>query len=76
MDGTGRDQDLLPDPRVADPPGDLELHLPLQHDDQFVGGVREVLPPPSGGSVQRSQPNPRLAQVAAICSRSMVPSWR
>ena len=45
--GTGRDQDLLADLGVADPPGDLELHVALQHEDQFVGRMREVLSAPS-----------------------------
>jgi hypothetical protein len=43
VDGTGGDQKLLPDPRAADPPGDLRLHPGLQHDDQFVGRMREAL---------------------------------
>jgi len=46
MDGTGRDQDLLPYHRVTDPPSDLEFHLALQHNDQFLGRMREVLPSP------------------------------
>lgn len=48
MDGTGRDQKLLPDGRVADLLGDLELHLAFKDDDQFVGCMCEIFPPPSG----------------------------
>jgi hypothetical protein len=48
MDGTGRDQEFLPDLGVADPPRDLELHLALQHEDKFIGRMGEILPSLSG----------------------------
>jgi hypothetical protein len=44
MDGTSGDQEFLSDFRVANPPGNLELHLALQHEDQFIGRMREILP--------------------------------
>jgi len=47
MDGTSGDQKFLSDDRVTNLPGDLELHLALQHDDQFVSRMREILPSPS-----------------------------
>ena len=43
-----RGSELLADRRVADLPGDLEFHLPLQHDDKFIGRMREILPTLSG----------------------------
>jgi hypothetical protein len=48
VDRTGRDEQLLAYLQVMDLPRDLELDLPLQHDDQLVRRVREVLPPLAG----------------------------
>jgi len=47
MNGTSRDQKLLSDHWVTDLPSDLEFHLAFQHDDQFVGCMREIFPSPS-----------------------------
>jgi hypothetical protein len=44
MDGTSGDQKLFSDRRVTNLPGDLKFHLAFQDDDQFVGGMSEVLP--------------------------------
>jgi len=47
MNGTSRDQKLFSDSTVTDLPCDLEFHLALQDDDQFVGRMREIFPSPS-----------------------------
>jgi hypothetical protein len=44
VDRAGTDQQLLPDLRLVKLAGDLELHLVLQHNDQIIGRVPEVLP--------------------------------
>jgi hypothetical protein len=48
MDCTRGDQKFLSDRRVTNLPGDLEFHFAFRNKDQFVGGVRGILPPPSG----------------------------
>jgi len=40
----GRDQQLLAKLRAMNLPLNLELHITIEHDDQFVGRVDEVLP--------------------------------
>ena len=68
--GTGRDQQLLADPRAVNLARDLELHLALQHDDQLVRRVAEVFPwlarriGPELATETTSPP-----QFLAICSR-------
>jgi len=47
MDSASRDQNFFSDRGVTDLPSDLEFHLALQHDDQFVCRVREILPSPT-----------------------------
>jgi hypothetical protein len=44
VDRAGWDQQFLTDLRVLNLPGDLELHLALQHGDHLVCRVPEVLP--------------------------------
>jgi hypothetical protein len=44
MVGPGRDQQLLAWLRAMDLSLDLELHIAIEHDDQFVGAVDEILP--------------------------------
>ena len=73
MDSTGRDEEFFSDFWMADLPGDLELHLALQDEHEFIGRMGEVFPPLSGCIDPEVATNPRFSQEAATCSRSMVP---
>jgi len=59
VNGARRDKQLISRDGVMNRAFDFKLHPAFQHDDQFIGGMHEILPAPS------QRVHPRIAGEAA-----------